>query len=82
MNKQYFKVPIETDYGTGWWYGEFDGQWISRQIEIYLDRDEALVGGRDIDLLDQPLSVMDLVSSFNAKEIAGEEFESIWHKYS
>lgn len=80
MSKRYFKLPIDTEYGTGWWYGEFDEEWISRQIEVYLDRDTALVGGRDVDLLDQSLGDSGIAYS-GGHEISPEEFELIWRKY-
>jgi hypothetical protein len=67
---------------TGWWYGEFEGEWIARQIEIYIDRDEGLVGGRDIEgLVDQPLDATRLADDSGENEITQEAFEMIWRKY-
>jgi hypothetical protein len=69
----------DTGLGPGKVFLEFEGEWATRQVEVYRDRwlcsmvdYHPEIGGG---LVDQPLSVLDLGPD-NA--ISREEFERIW----
>lgn len=79
--KRYFKREYnESAVGPGVIYNEFDGEWATRQVEVYGDRwfsslddynPELDAGG----LADKPLSELDLGPEY---EISQEEFEDAW----
>jgi hypothetical protein len=79
--KRYYKHHAESEMGLGVAYLEFDGEWATRQVEIYGERwfcstkkyHPAIGPG----LSDQPFSVLVLGPEH---EITGEEFEVIWEK--
>jgi hypothetical protein len=77
MNK-YFKFPVESNFGTGIQYIEFDSDgWPIRQIECYGNKwfssDKQKSGG--IDLCDQPLTEL---STELGDLIDSKEFDSAW----
>ncbi|MBK9165628.1 MAG: hypothetical protein IPM21_17300 [Acidobacteria bacterium] len=77
--KRYFKHTAESQYGTGVVYFEFEGEWATRQIEIYGDRWFTSRHDYHIELgpglADQPLSEIGLT---NSDEISQTEFETFW----
>jgi len=70
-----------SDLGEGTVYFEFDGQWATRQVEVYGDR--WLCSSKDYPpgvgpgLCDQPLSELDL---HKEHEIFKVEFEHVWRE--
>lgn len=77
--KSYYRRAAESDLGEGVAYIEFDGEWATRQVEIYGDRwfDSRTAFHDEIGpgLCDQPLSEMGMLDE---EEITAEEFERIW----
>ena len=78
--KRYFKGNADIGFGPGHCYTEFEGEWATRQVEIYerrsfssLDDDETHGGN----LCDQPLSTLDLTKG---EEISADEFEAAWKR--
>lgn len=77
--KKYFKRAAESRFGTGVVYFEFEGEWATRQIEIY--GDTWFTSRNDYHnefgpgLADQPLSEIGLTTS---DEISRTEFEELW----
>lgn len=75
--KRYFRHEAESDYGPGIAYLEIDGEWPSRQVEIYgeiwLWGDEA----HPKNLADQPFEFLDL---HDEHEIPAGEFERVWRE--
>jgi hypothetical protein len=65
--------------GPGKVYLEFEGEWATRQVEVYRDRWLCSMvdyhPGIGAGLVDQPLSVLELGPD---NEISREEFERIW----
>ncbi|MEH1820911.1 MAG: hypothetical protein V7L31_17840 [Nostoc sp.] len=78
--KLYFKHEAESDLGMGIAYIEFDGDWASRQVEIYGDKwflsnTVYHPETRGMALCDQPLSETCLGTEH---EISESEFELVW----
>jgi myosin-6 len=80
--RRYFKLQsIEAEYGgKGWWYAEFEGNWATRQVEVYPERSFISSKAPDI-LCDQSLEATGLLESPEA-EISQEEFEQVWGQYA
>ena len=79
--RRYFKLPtFETGHGAkGWWYVEFEGEWATRQIEVFPNK--ILTSARDGYLCDLPLKDTSLLEIPGA-EITQEEFLAIWATYA
>jgi hypothetical protein len=79
--KRYYKHDAESEVGLGVAYLEFDGEWATRQVEIYGDcwfcSMKAYHPEIGPALIDQPFSVLELQPE---QEITSEEFEVIWEK--
>jgi hypothetical protein len=80
--KLYFKHEAESELGLGVVYLEFNGNWASRQVEIY--EDKWFLSNRDyhpetggLSLCDQPLSEIGLGIEH---EISQSEFEIVWNE--
>lgn len=77
----YFKHEAETDLGEGAVYLEFDGNWVSRQVEVYGDKwfcsNKNYYTEIGLALCDQPLGELDLGSEH---EISQSEFEAAWNE--
>ena len=87
--QRYFRVPFvrssESDKlnrKKGWWFAHFDGQWITRQIELHPDKVPLLLvaGKDDMDMCELSLEETGLARKRGA-EILKQEFEEIWRKY-
>ncbi len=79
--KRYFKRAAESGLGPGVVYLEFDGEWATRQVEVYGDRWFCSLQGYHPELgpglVDQPLSVLELRPQH---EISEAEFEEAWQE--
>ncbi|MGR6922411.1 hypothetical protein ACU635_49865 [[Actinomadura] parvosata] len=77
--KRYFRHEAESDLGEGIAYLEFDGQWVSRQLEIYEDGVFRGTASDSPDMMtDQPLEELGLTEEH---EISAEEFNEAWHQH-
>jgi hypothetical protein len=78
MRDTYWRTAAESDLGEGVAYFEFQGEWATRQVEVY---GEHWVSSRDEqgpigpNLCDQPLSELELLDE---EQITKEEFEVAW----
>lgn len=68
--------------GQGWWLAHFDGQWISRQMELHPSKQPiVLTAGRDdMQMCELSLEETGLTRKKGA-EILQQEFEKEWNKY-
>lgn len=68
--------------GQGWWLAHFDGQWISRQMELHPSKQPiVLTAGRDdMQMCELSLEETGLTRKKGA-EILQQEFEREWNKY-
>ncbi len=77
--KRYFKREADIGLGPGVAYVEFDGEWATRQVEIYGERWLSSLDSYHDDigpgLVDQPLSLLGFEPEH---EISQAEFEEIW----
>ncbi|XP_065567367.1 myosin heavy chain 95F-like isoform X2 [Artemia franciscana] len=85
INEQrYFRIPFEdlNSKPKGWWYAHFDGPWIARQIEIYLDKTPVLLvkGCDDMQMCELSLDETGLTGKQGA-EILEIEFQREWDNF-
>lgn len=75
--KHYYKREAESEFGEGVAYIEIDGDWPSRQVEIYGDTWLRGDESRLERLADQPFAVLELGPEYQIEEA---EFERIWRE--
>ena len=87
--QRYFRVPFirpsehdRLNRRKGWWYAHFDGQWITRQLELHPDKEPLLLvaGKNDLEMCELSLDETGL-SRKRGAEILEHEFEETWAKY-
>jgi myosin-6 len=87
--QRFFRVPFvspsqqdKLNRKKGWWYAQFNGQWIVRQLELHPDKKPLLlVAGRDdLEMCELSLDETGLAIKRGA-EILEHEFEEAWSRH-
>ncbi|KAK0416370.1 hypothetical protein QR680_012444 [Steinernema hermaphroditum] len=77
--QRYFKVPFINAHGTGYWYGHFSGQFITRQIEIQPSGKAILLSAsKDAEKIENITLEESGLTRRKGAEIVENEFNSIW----
>ena len=83
--QRYFRIAFirpGPDKRKGWWYAHFDGQYITRQLELHPGKEPLLLlaGKDDLDMCELTLEETGLARKEGA-EILEHEFELEWTKH-
>jgi hypothetical protein len=73
--KRYYRHDADSDFGVGTAYLEIEGEWPTRQVEVYGQTWLWGDAAHPEHLADQPLETLDLTDE---DEIGSKEFDRVW----